>query len=114
MKTELLNKVIEAAKSNKKVLKLLKNASVHAQQYEFAASLREFEKSNFPESEECIEAKKKVGELDTLFRMIGLNVPDQDIYKIYASLEVYRKKKGKFDLADAAKIIAKGEEYFDE
>lgn len=105
--------IIEKAKSNKLIIRHLKNAAVHAQEYVFAAELRDIEKEAFPETQEHIDVKKLVKETDLAFRMVQVGVEEIAVYRIIKAYEALKKKKGKFDIKDAAEIIAKSNEIFD-
>ena len=90
----------------------MKIAAVHAQSYEFAASLRGLEKEKFPESPEDIEAKEISKATDLLLRMVEIGTNPSSAYRIYQALKIFGKKKGKFDLKDASKIIADSNRIF--
>lgn len=109
----LVKDLIDKSKKCKKGLIRLKNAAVTVQSFELASYLRDMETKLFPESAEQKAAKQKAKELVTLFGMVKLQVPDKEAYMVAETLAVYNKKKGKFDLKDAAKIITKANEYFD-
>ena len=109
---QLLKQLVEAAKKDRKGLIRLKNAAVTLGEFEMAAKLREIETTNFPETDEVKSAKQKSKELNLLFRMVDLNVPEDKCWVIYETLKLHNKKKGKFDLKDAAKIRAREVELF--
>jgi hypothetical protein len=109
----MTDELIEKAKTNHKLLKKLKCIAVEAKLYELGVQLREMEQNLFPETEESKQAKKDVQELDLLFRMVNLSVPDKELWTIGEAMKVYRKKKGKFDVSDAALITVKARELFD-
>lgn len=109
-----MNELLEKASENKQVLNHLKNAAVHAQSYEFAASLRELEKEKFPETAEDKDAKEKSKATDLLLRMVEIGTNAGSAYRIYEAMRIYAKKKGKFDLKDASKIIADSNRIFTE
>lgn len=109
---QLFKQLIEAAKKNRKGLIRLKNAAVTLQEFELASQLRELETKNFPETEEVKAAKKQAKDLSLLFRMVDLNVSEDKCWLIAETLKLYNKKKGKFDIKDAAKIRAKEVELF--
>lgn len=109
---QLFKQLIEAAKKNRKGLIRLKNAAVTLQEFELASQLRELETKNFPETEEVKAAKKQAKDLNLLFRMVDLNVSEDKCWLIAETLKLYNKKKGKFDIKDAAKIRAKEVELF--
>lgn len=109
---KLIKEAVEAAKKNRKGLCRLKKAAVTLQAYELASQLREIETKNFPETEDVKAANKKSKDLALLFRMVQLEIPTDKCWLIAETLKVYNKKKGKFDLMDAAKLLAKKEELF--
>ncbi len=111
---QLLKNTLEKAKTNKKGLKALKHASVVLQDFEFAAKLREIETANFPESNEEKAAKKIGSEIRLALGMVELKVDESVCYKIYETLRLYNKMKGKFSIKEASKIIADTREIFNE
>jgi hypothetical protein len=109
-----MEELLEKAKTNHKLLRKLKLIAVNQQMYEFACKLREMEKSIFPEqTEESKKAEKEGDELNLLFRMVDMNIQEKTCWLINETLKVHRKKKGKFDIADAVKIKHKCNELFD-
>jgi hypothetical protein len=109
----LLNKLLESAKENKKGLILLKNTAVTCQNYELASNLRELEKTLFPVTETQKSAKDRAKHLNLIFRMVGLNIAEKQCWIIEEALKGYNKKKGKFGIDDASKIEFTAAEYFD-
>lgn len=111
---KLLNDLVEKAKCNKKGLIMLKNTAVRCQQFELASQLRELETSLFPETDEEKAAKKLAKEINLLFRMVELNVSEDVCWIIHEAIKCHSKKKGKFSVEDAAKLVIKRKELFDE
>lgn len=107
-----LSELLEKGKANRKVFSHLKNAAVHAQSYELATFVKQVEKEAFPDTQEESEIREKVKEIKLLFEMVGLNVNDKACHLIYESNKLFNKKKGKFDLKDAAKIVADSNRIF--
>lgn len=108
-----LKHLLESATKDVKTLNELKNLAVKLQQYELGAECRRLEKELFPETEEEIEAKKRYKEIDLVLRMVEVGFTNQKVYyKIDKTLELFRKKKGKFDLKDASKIICDADRIF--
>lgn len=97
--------VVEKAKSNKQVLRKLKDASVHAQMYELAAELRDIEVKNFPKSEEQKEAEWLARNIQTLLSMGNLSVPVNTCWLLFQIISVYNKKKGKTDLKTITDLV---------
>jgi hypothetical protein len=110
--TELLNQLLEKAKTDKRTLLAIKNAAVRGQQFELAANIRELEKSCFPETEEEKEAKEMAEKLNLLFRMVELTVSKDLCWLIGAVMEEHRKKKGKFSIEDAVRLKSKKRDLF--
>jgi hypothetical protein len=106
------DKLLESASKSLETLNELKNLAVKLGNYELGAKCRELEKQLFPETQDEIEAKEKAKELKLLFEMVQLNVPTDVCFKIFTTLETFKKKKGKFDLKDASKIIADNKRLF--
>lgn len=109
---KLLLQFIEVAKKDRKTFARLKNAVVTGQQFELAVALRDIEKEAFPESEETNEAKETARKINTLFRMVDLNVSEDVCWLIYESIKLHDKKRGKFSLEDAVSLKAKKDELF--
>jgi hypothetical protein len=109
---KLLLQLLEKAKKNKKGLIMLKNTAVRCQEFEIAAIIRGLERKHFPESEADRKAKQRARDLGTLFRMVDLNISDKNCLLIYETLELFKKKKGKFGIDDASKLKHKMDELF--
>lgn len=109
---KLIKEVIESAKKNRKGLNRLKHAAVTLQAYELASQLREFETKHFPETEDMKAASKRAKDLTLLFRMVQLDIPKDKCWLIAETLKEFNKKKGKFGLMDAAKLLVKKDELF--
>jgi hypothetical protein len=108
-----LMQMLEETKKNKKAFRWLKNVAVRTQQFELAASLRQIENENFPETEETKKAKKRAKDLNFLFRMVDLNVPEKMCWMLDELIKAYDKKKGKFSIDDAVTINYKNKDIFD-
>ena len=108
-----LKHLLESASKDVKTLMELKNLAVKLQQFELGAECRRLEKELFSETEEEIESKKRYKEIDLVLRMVGVGFTSQKVYyKIDKTLELFRNKKGKFDLKDASKIICDADRIF--
>lgn len=112
---ELLAQLLEQAKTNKKALVSLKNTAVKCKQFELACRLREMEKEIFPESEEVKVAKEKGRVANLALRLVEIQTDDATAWLISETMEMHRKKKGKFSIHDAADLrVKKSEIFFDE
>ena len=107
--TELLLK--NASKKLETLLELKKFA-VKVGNYELGAKCREIELEKFPVTEEETKAKEEAEKLNLVFRMVELGIDEPTCYRIAKTLELYRKKKGKFDIADASKIVVDSKRLF--
>lgn len=108
-----LKSLLESASKDVKTLNELKNLAVKLQQYELGAECRKLEKELYPVTEEEQLANDRIKEIDLVLRMVEVGFNSQKVYyKIDKSLELFKKKKGKFDLKDAAKIIADADRIF--
>ena len=108
-----LKSLLESASKDVKTLNELKNLAVKLGQYELGAECRKLEKELFPISDEEVKAKERYKEIELVLRMVEVGFNSQKVYyKIDKTLELFRKKKGKFDLKDAAKIIADANRLF--
>lgn len=100
-----------ASKDLKTLLQLKKNAQFTGNN-SLVAKCEEIELQKFPISQEEINAKKEVEKIIPIFRMVGLTTDKPTIYGIIKTLELHKKKKGKFDNADALKIIGDSKIFF--
>jgi hypothetical protein len=105
--------IIDKCNISRKACKEIKEVFVKHGLYELGADIREIERVAFPDSEELTKAKERCSELNLLFRMVELNIPDNVCWLIDNTMHLHRRKKGKFDLKDAAKLLAKHNELFD-
>jgi len=108
----MTDKLLENASKNIETLNALKNLACKTKDYELAAECRRLEKELFPETEEEVKAKQKAEELNLVFRMVDLNIENEVCFRIFKTLELFRKKKGKFDIADAFKIQVESKNLF--
>ena len=104
--------LLEKASKNLATLLELKNFAVKVGDYELGAKCREIELEKFPITEEEKDAVEEAEKLNLVFRMVELGIDKPTCYRIAKTLELYRKKKGKFDLMDASKIIVESERLF--
>lgn len=111
---ELLMQMLEKAKTDKSAFRALKNTAVKCQLFELAGQLREMEKELFPETEEVKKAKERAEKVNLVFRMVELNVSDQACWLIDQTLEMFKKKKGKFSIEDAVDLKCQAQKIFDE
>ena len=106
--------LLETAKKEKKLLVKLKSTALHCQMFELAAKLRDMEVELFPNTPEYNEAHEQAKKANLLFRMVELNVPESVCWLVEETLKLHKKKKGKFDLLDAGKLVVKKNELFTE
>lgn len=76
------------------------------------AKCEEIELEKFPISQEEINANKDVDKLIIAFGMVGLRIDKPTCYRITKTLELHKKKKGKFDSIDALKIVNDSKMFF--
>jgi len=108
-----LKHLLESASKDVKTLNELKNLAVKLQQYELGAECRRLEKELFPETEEETFAKERIEQIDLVLRMVEVGFSSKKVYyKIDKALELFKKKKDKFDLKDASKIISDANRLF--
>ena len=108
-----LKNLLESASKDMKTLNELKNLAVKLGQYELGAECRRLEKELYPETDEEIQAKERYKEIELILRMVEVGFNGKKVYyKIDKALELFKKKKGKFDLKDAAKIISDANRIF--
>ena len=101
------------AKKSKRGLILLKNGATHLQNYELAAALRDLEKKLYPITKEQKDAKEIGKQLNLVFRMVDLNISDDVCWKIYETMKMFNKMKGKFSIKEASQIIYKTNDIFE-
>lgn len=111
---QLLFHLIEKAKKNKKGLIMLKNAAVLCQEFKLASELRQLEKTFFPETEEEKGAKKHAQKIDHVLRMVEINLPYDVCWLISKTLKTHSKMNGKFSIKEAAELLLKRKELFEE
>jgi len=104
-----LTNLLEEAKKSKKAINALKIAAIEAKQFELAARLRDLERELFPESEDEKYAKT----INLALRMVGINPDSKTCWLIGNTMHILSKKKGKFDIETASKLIAEAEKLFD-
>lgn len=109
---DLLLRMVDETKKNKKAFHILKSLSIKTQQFELAAALREIQNENFPETDEEKKAKQRARDLNLLFRMAELNIPENMCWLIDQLIKGYDKKKGAFSIEDAVKIKYKNSDIF--
>ena len=108
-----LKQLLESASKDLRTLNELKNLAVKLGQYELGAECRRLEKELYPETDEEIQAKERYKEIELVLRMVEVGFTSKKVYyKIDKALELFKKKKGKFDLKDAAKIISDANRIF--
>ena len=108
-----LKQLLESASTDLKTLNELKTLAIKLGQYEFGAECRRLEKELYPETDEEIQAKERYKEIELVLRMVEVGFTSKKVYyKIDKALELFKKKKGKFDLKDAAKIISDANRIF--
>ena len=108
---ELLNELLEKAKSNKKGLVMLKECAVRCQQFDLAAQLRQMEK-DFPHSEEVKEAIKYSNDVKIAFSMVELKVDEETCWLIGKTIKKHIELGGQFSVKDAAELLSKRDELF--
>ena len=111
---ELLNELLETAKTERTVMLSLKHLAVKARNYELASKLMEIETTNFPETDEIKNIKELEKKLNGVFRMVDLNPPKGCSWLIYETIKAYNECEGNFDIKMASKLIAKKQQIFDE
>ncbi len=107
--TQLL---LENASKKLETLLELKNFAVKVGNYELGAKCREIELEKFPITQEETDAQEEAEKLNLVFRMVELGIDNPTCYRIAKTLELYRKKKGRFDIKDASKIIVDSQRLF--
>ena len=76
------------------------------------AKCEEIELEKFPISQEEINANKDAEKLILVFQMAGLRIDKPTCYRITKTLELHKKKKGKFDSIDGSKILNDSKIFF--
>lgn len=109
---KLFEKLIEAAKNNRKGFNRLKDAVVTCEQFELAAKLRQLEIKTFPDTEEVKLAKEQARKLNVLFRMVDLNIKEDICWLINETLKMNNEMRGEFSIDDAVELMLKKERIF--
>jgi hypothetical protein len=105
--------LLEKASKSAETLKELQIFAVKMKEFELVEECRRLEKELFPITEEETQALERHEQIELVLRMVEVGFTDKKVYyKIDKALELYRKKKGKFDVADAAKIITDANRIF--
>lgn len=104
--------LLDKASKKLETLLELKNFAVKVGDYELGAKCREIELIKFPITQEEIDANEESDMLNRLFRMVELSVDESSCYRIARTIELYKKKKGKFDLKDASRIVVDSKRLF--
>jgi len=108
-----LKSLLESASKDIKSLNELKNIAVRLGQYELGAKCREIELKLFPITDEEKQAEERYKQIELVLRMVEVGFDNEKVYyKIDKALELFKKKKGKFDLKDASKIICDADRIF--
>lgn len=105
-----MNELLEAAKTSKRNLIALKNMAVKLQLFTFADQVRTIQEKLYQDSPEETEAKK----LNLVFRMVDLSIPEDVCFLINRTLKRYWKRKGNFDMSDAAELVNERKRLFGE
>lgn len=110
---ELLLKMFESAKKDKRKLLALKNAAVKCQEFELAVQIRELEKELFPETDEEKEAKELAKNVKVILRLVEVNATEDACWLIAETLKKYFKIKRDFSVKEAAELIAERKRIFE-
>jgi response regulator of citrate/malate metabolism len=105
-------KLLENASKKLETLLELKRFAKKIGNYDLAQKCEEIELEKFPVSQEEIDANEEAEKLNLAFRMVELGIDKQTCYRIARTLEQLKKKKGKFSIADSAKIVVDSKRVF--
>jgi hypothetical protein len=105
-------KLLENASKKLETLLELKRFAKKIGNYDLAQKCEEIELEKFPLSQEEIDADEEAEKLNLAFRMVQLGIDEPTCYRIARTLELYKKKKGKFDIKDASKIVVDSKRLF--
>ena len=105
-------KLLENASKKLETLLELKRFAKKIGNYDLAQKCEEIELEKFPVSQEEIDADEEAEKLNLAFRMVELGIDKQTCYRIARTLEQLKKKKGKFSIADSAKIVVDSKRVF--
>jgi response regulator of citrate/malate metabolism len=104
--------LLERASKKLETLLELKRFAKKIGNYDLAQKCEEIELEKFPLSQEEIDADEEAEKLNLAFRMVELGIDKQTCYRIARTLEQLKKKKGKFSIADSAKIVVDSKRVF--
>ena len=106
MDQKVIEQLLEAANKDVTLLRKLKVAAKEAGLLELSLTLRGIELQNFPQSDEEKKEREQAKSLNTLFRMVDLNIPEDVCWVINKTMQRYKIRRGNFDLKDAVEIRA--------
>jgi hypothetical protein len=104
--------LLEQSKKDRKVLNLLKVASVTAKNFELAVKLRDIETANFPDSKSISKKKQRAIDIQNVLKYVDIEVPLDVCWTLDKCIKDYDRLKGNFSLRDASKIIAEKDNIF--
>lgn len=110
---KLMSELFEACKGNEAAMQHLVLAANKSRNFTVAGKLCEATKDMFPVSPEKAKAIEKAKEYDLLFRMIGVKADLSNCWLLAEAMELYKKKKGKFDILDATMLQADKLNFFE-
>lgn len=108
-----LDKLLAAAKTNRKILKQLKRAALLAECFDTAAELRTLELEHFLEQSKASEMAAEFGSnFSVALNMAGVGTNPATAWLIAETLKVFEAKKGNFSLDDGVELKHKVQELF--
>ena len=102
-----MNEVIKRASKSRDSLIELKETFVRLKEYDLAAQCRELELKLYPKTKAQLDAIELSKQLNLLFRMVNLDIPDKIAFTVYEAIKAYNRKKDKFDIKDAENTLAR-------
>lgn len=108
------DKLLNKAKTDKGILKTLKQLHVEHKNYEIAALTREYELIHFPENKQAIQEQKFAEELVLLFNMVGVQIEPGIAWLLYQTSLKFNSNPEDFKLSDGTKLQADYKKFFKE
>jgi len=110
--TELINCLIEKAKTDKSLLLKLKGLAVKSNQLELASKLKEMENEFFPLTEQQKNRLEMAGQYRLALQMSGVEISEELASLVGETVRTFLKKKGSFSVKDAAQLKEENNELF--
>ncbi len=111
--TQLATSLLEELTSSRSIIRCLKDFLVSKKSFELASLIREIEREKFPlDSEKNKEAMIIAEDLNKLFKVGGINMPESVAYSAYKIVHLYDEENNLSTLKDVSEIVTETENIF--